>query len=102
MYPNLDFWFENKPSGNPALLCCNGRKLAKFFQLVIRHKVDEYVFCAEKRMKKKTEDFPGISVQSLKAKSFKKNSSYSFQRFFVNLTHYLIFGSFLLFGLFVF
>jgi hypothetical protein len=18
MYPNLDFWFENKPSGNPA------------------------------------------------------------------------------------
>jgi hypothetical protein len=19
MYPNLDFWFENKPSGNPVL-----------------------------------------------------------------------------------
>jgi hypothetical protein len=19
IYPNLDFWFENKPSGNPAL-----------------------------------------------------------------------------------
>jgi hypothetical protein len=21
IYPNLDFWFENKPSGNPALYC---------------------------------------------------------------------------------
>jgi hypothetical protein len=20
IYPNLDFWFENKPSGNPALM----------------------------------------------------------------------------------
>jgi hypothetical protein len=21
IYPNLDFWFENKPSGNPAANC---------------------------------------------------------------------------------
>jgi hypothetical protein len=28
-YPNLDFWFENKPSGNPALRF--GFQLLKYF-----------------------------------------------------------------------
>jgi hypothetical protein len=37
IYPNLDFWFENKPSGNPAvvhsLLSKQGDQVGRFFAI---------------------------------------------------------------------
>jgi hypothetical protein len=80
IYPNLDFWFENKPSGNPASEC--------ILQICKNHEKNSLTIVSKKEPFFKAKRFksswdsgvPAISISSFsdKTKKFGKLNNFLF------------------------